>query len=47
MASVTLVLHVAAIVCLALAAVNVPSGAQISLGWLGLFFWFLPLVVAV
>lgn len=46
MATVPLVLHVAAIVCWALAAASVPAG-RVNLVALGLFCWFLPAVVAV
>lgn len=46
MASVALVLHVAAVVCWALGAASVPAG-RVSLVSLGLFLWFLPAIVAV
>lgn len=46
MASISLVLHIASVVCFALGAASVPSG-RINLVSLGLFLWFLPSVVAV
>jgi hypothetical protein len=46
MTSVALVLHVAAIVCWAIAAIGIPT-PRVSLVPLGLFLWFLPAVVVV
>lgn len=46
MASVALVLHVAAVVCWGLAAFSVPV-PRVELVALGLFLWFLPAVVVV
>jgi hypothetical protein len=46
MANVALVLHVAAIVCWAIAAVGIPT-PRVSMVPLGLFLWFLPAVVVV
>lgn len=39
------VLLLFAVACLGLAALNVPAGSRVSLGWLGLFFFVLvPLI---
>jgi hypothetical protein len=46
MANVALVLHVAAIVCWAIAAIGIPT-PRLSMVPLGLFLWFLPAVVVV
>ena len=46
MANVALVLHVAAIVCWAVAALGIPT-PRVSMVPLGLFLWFLPAVVVV
>ena len=46
MTNVALILHVAAIVCWAIAAVGVPT-PRVSMVPLGLFLWFLPAVVVV
>ena len=46
MANAALVLHVAAIVCWAVAAVGVPT-PRVSMVPLGLLLWFLPAVVLV
>jgi hypothetical protein len=46
MPNVALVLHIAAIVCWAVAAVGIPT-PRLSMVPLGLFLWFLPAVLAV
>jgi hypothetical protein len=43
--SVTLVLMVVALILLLLAAINFPASSPISLGWLGMFFWLLAIVI--
>jgi len=46
MLNATVVLQVIALVCLICAALGVPSTpSRISLGWLGLFFWLLSLLM--
>jgi hypothetical protein len=37
----TLALVIVAAILLLLAALNVPTGPRVSIGWLGLFFWVL------
>lgn len=44
MIAINLMLMIAAFICLLLAACGVPSG-RVSLGWLGLAFWSLSLIV--
>lgn len=41
----TLILLVFAFVCLVLAAFNVPTPPRINLGWLGLSFWVLAVIL--
>ena len=41
----TLILMVFAFVCLTLAAFNVPMPPRINLGWLGLAFWGLSVIL--
>jgi len=41
----TLILMVFAFVCLLLAAFNIPTPPRINLGWLGLSFWCLALIL--
>ena len=43
--SFSLLLQIVALVCLLLAAVNVPTTPRISIGWLGMFFWLLSVMV--
>jgi len=42
--TITLVLYVLALVCLVLAALGVPS-TRVNLGWLGMAFWLLGIVI--
>jgi hypothetical protein len=44
--SVHFVLMLIAIICLFCAAIGRPATSPISLGWLGLFFWALDLLIA-
>ena len=38
----TLILQVIAVICVLCAAVGLPTApSRLSLGWLGVFFWFL------
>jgi hypothetical protein len=39
-----LALHIVATILLLLAALNVPSGSRVSVGWLGMFFWSLTII---
>ncbi len=39
------VLMLIAVICLFLSAIGRPATAPISLGWLGLFFWALDLLI--
>ena len=39
--TLSLLLQIVALVCLLLAACNVPTTSRISIGWLGMFFWLL------
>ncbi len=41
----TLILMVFSFVCLVLAAFNVPTPPRINLGWLGMAFWSLAVVL--
>jgi len=41
----TLILLVFAFVCLTLAALNIPTPPRVSLGWLGLAFWCLSILI--
>ncbi len=41
----TLILMVFSFVCLTLAAFNVPTPPRINLGWLGMAFWCLAVVL--
>jgi hypothetical protein len=43
--SVHFVLMLIALICLFCAAINRPASAPISLGWLGMFFWALDILV--
>ena len=43
--SATLILMIIALVCLFLAAIPLPFANPIQLGWLGMFFWGLSLVI--
>ena len=40
------VLMLIAVICLLCAAVGRPATSPVSLGWLGLFFWALAIVIA-
>jgi len=42
----TLILMVFSFVCLLLAAFNIPTPPRINLGWLGLAFWCLSIILA-
>lgn len=42
----TLILLVFAFVCLLLAAFNVPATPRVSIGWLGMSFWVLSVILA-
>ena len=42
----TLVLQLIALACLICAAIGIPTApSRVSLGWLGLFFWLLSVLV--
>lgn len=41
----TLILMVFSFVCLTLAALNVPTPPRINLGWLGMAFWALTVLL--
>jgi hypothetical protein len=41
----TLILMVFAFVCLVLASLNVPTPPRINLGWLGMAFWALSILL--
>jgi hypothetical protein len=41
----TLILLVFAFVCLMLAAFNVPTPPRVNLGWLGMAFWCLSILI--
>jgi hypothetical protein len=43
--TINLFLMVLALVLLLLAGLNVPSSLRINLGWFGMFFWLLSLVI--
>ena len=43
--SFSLLLQIVALVCLLLAALNVPVSSRVAVGWLGMFFWLLSLMV--
>jgi hypothetical protein len=43
--TINLFLMVLALVLLLLAGLNVPSHPRINLGWLGMFFWLLAIVI--
>jgi hypothetical protein len=43
--SAVLILMVIAIICLFLAAIPLPFQNPVQLGWLGMFFWALSLVI--
>ena len=45
MISVGLFCQVLALVLLMLAALNIPSHPRINLGWWGMFFWLLSLIM--
>ena len=45
MTTFALILMVFAFVCLALAAFNVPNPPRVALGWLGLAFWSLAIIL--
>ena len=42
----TMILLVFAFVCLLLAAFNIPTPPRVNLGWLGLAFWVLSIILA-
>lgn len=44
MINVNIILLIIAFICLLLAALNIPSN-RVSLGWLGLSFWVLSLLI--
>lgn len=43
--TLSLLLQIVALVCLLLAACNVPITSRLSIGWLGMFFWLLSAMV--
>jgi hypothetical protein len=43
--SIHIVLLVIALVLLFLAAIGVPNSPRVELGWMGMFFWLLDLLV--
>ena len=45
MISISLILYILALVCLFLAAVGFPT-PRVNMGWLGMFFWLLGVVLA-
>lgn len=44
--SISLLLQIVALICLLLAACNVPTSPRVSVGWLGMFFWLLGALLA-
>lgn len=40
------VLMLIALICLFCAAINRPNAAPLSIGWLGMFFWALDILVS-
>lgn len=42
----TVILMVFAFVCLLLAAFNIPTPPRVNLGWLGMAFWALSIILA-
>lgn len=45
--TVQLILMVLALICFFCAAINRPAASPVSLGWLGLFFWSLDILIRV
>jgi len=44
--SFSMLLEIVALICLLVAACNVPTTARLSVGWLGMFFWLLGALLA-
>lgn len=44
--SLSLLLEIVALICLLVAACNVPTTSRLSVGWLGMFFWLLSALFA-